>query len=240
MEIRVFYAGDSTVKENDYSSFPQTGMGQALGLFLNKNVRVVNCAQNGRSTKSFIEEGRLESIDKAIQTGDFLFIQFGHNDEKADEARHTEAFGSYQENLAKFVEVARKHSAHPLLITSIYRRKFQEDGIHLVDKTHLDYPEACIDLAKKLEVPVIDLNSLTKAAIEAMGAEASKEWFLHVPAGKYDHFPNGKEDDSHLRYEGAYSFCKLLVDEIKKIGGVYADILLDGETDGEDPALLID
>lgn len=240
MEIRVFYAGDSTVKENNYSSFPQTGMGQALNLFVNKNVRVINCAQNGRSTKSFIEEGRLESIEKAIQPGDYLFIQFGHNDEKTDEARHTDAYGSYQDNLMKFVEVARNHGAHPLLITSIYRRKFQDDGIHLVDRTHLDYPDACIELANRINVPVVDLNSLTKAAIEAIGDEASKEWFLHVPAGKYDNFPNGKEDDSHLRYEGAYRFCRILVEEIKKIGGVYADILLDGDADGEDPALLID
>lgn len=240
MEIRLFYAGDSTVKENNYSSFPQTGMGQALGLFLNKNVRIVNCAQNGRSTRSFIDEGRLENIEKAIQKGDYLFIQFGHNDEKADEARHTEPYGSYQENLTKFVEVARTHGAHPLLITPISRRKFQEDGIHIVENNHLEYPAACMDIAAKLGVPVIDMNSLTIAALEAIGDEASKEWYLHVPAGKYDNFPNGKEDDSHLRYEGAYRYCKILVEELKKIGGVYADILLDGAAEGEDPALLID
>lgn len=240
METRIFYAGDSTVKENNYTSFPQTGMGQALGLFLKKNVRIINCAQNGRSTRSFIDEGRLESIDKTIQQGDYLFIQFGHNDEKQDVARHTDAFGSYQDNLKKFVDVARSHGAYPLLITSIYRRKFREDKVHLVDRTHLDYPDACIELGKRLDVPVVDLNSLTKTAIEAAGYEASKEWFLHVPAGKYDNFPEGKEDDSHLRYEGAFRFCRILADEIRKIGGVYGEILLDDSADGEDPALLID
>ncbi len=240
METKIYYAGDSTVKENNYSSFPQTGMGQAFSLFLKRNIRLVNCAQNGRSTKSFIEEGRLASIEKSIEPGDYLFIQFGHNDEKPDAARHTDAYGSYQENLKKFVDVARNKGAYPLLITSVYRRKFQADRIHLEERTHLDYPDACIALAQKLQVPVVDLNTLTKEAIEKAGYEASKEWFLHVPAGKYDHFPDGKEDDSHLRYEGAYRFARILAEEIAKIGGVYADILLENDADGEDPALLID
>lgn len=240
MEVKIYYAGDSTVKENNFSSFPQTGMGQAFTLFIKKNVRMVNCAQNGRSTKSFIDEGRLSSIEKSICAGDYLFIQFGHNDEKPDEARHTDAFGSYQENLKKFVDVARSKGAYPLLITPIYRRLFQENKKYLQEKTHKDYPLACIELAKRLNVPVVDMTTLTKNAIEAAGYEASKEWFMHVPVGKYDHFPNGKEDDSHLRYEGAFRFSKILADEIAKIGGVYADILLEGDADGEDPALLID
>ena len=240
MEVKVFYAGDSTVKENNHTSFPQTGMGQAFSLFLRKDIRLVNCAQNGRSTKSFIDEGRLESIEKSIGEGDYLLIQFGHNDEKPDEARHTDAYGDYQENLKKFVDVARDKGAYPLLITSIYRRLFQEDKVHLVDRTHLDYPDACMALAKELDVPVVDLNSITKAMIEDAGFEASKEWFLHVPAGKYDNFPDGKEDNSHLRYEGAYRFARALAEEIAKIGGIYGQMLLEGDGDGEDPALLID
>ena len=133
MDTKIFWAGDSTVKQNNYTSFPQTGIGQAFALFIKQSIRIENYAQNGRSTRSFIAEGRLDAIDKRIGEGDFLFIQFGHNDEKKqDPSRYTESFGSYQENLLKFIDVARKHGAHPVLITPLYRRKFNEDGRTLV------------------------------------------------------------------------------------------------------------
>lgn len=240
MASRVFWAGDSTVKQNYYMSFPQTGIGQAFPLYLQKKIKVENYAENGRSTKSFIDEKRLEYIDRDISTGDFLFIQFGHNDEKPDEARYTEPYGSYQENLKKMIDVARKHGAYPLLITPLYRRLFNEDGKTLIENTHLNYPQAMIDLGKELDVPVVDLCKLSKAKIEEAGQELTKEWFIHVPAGKYPNFPEGKEDNTHLKYEGAYIFAGIIAEEIRKIGGVYASILVDPESDLEDPALLVD
>lgn len=240
MAARIFWAGDSTVKQNYYMSFPQTGIGQAYGLFLKKNIKIENYAENGRSTKSFIDEGRLSYIDREIKEGDFLYIQFGHNDEKADEARHTDSFGEYQENLKKFVEVARRHKAYPLFITSLYRRLFNEDKKTLVSNTHLDYPDAMIALGCELDVPVVDLCSLSKAAIEDAGFEVTKKWFLHVPSGIYPNFPDGKEDNSHLQYEGAYRFSKIIAEEVAKIGGVYAEVLVDPNADLEDPGLLVD
>jgi len=240
MEKRIFWAGDSTVKQNDYTCFPQTGMGQAFGLFTKRNVRIENYAQNGRSTRSFIDEGRLAAIDRNINKGDFLFIQFGHNDEKPDEARHTDAFKDYQENLAKFIDVAKKHNAHPVLITPLYRRSFNEDGKTLVEKTHLDYPQAMIQLGGKLGVPVIDLCTKSKELIEKAGTEVSKEWFIHVPAGKYPNFPDGKEDNSHLKYEGAYMFCMIVAKELEQLGDIYNELLLNSDEDSENPELLID
>lgn len=240
MATRIFWAGDSTVKQNYYMSFPQTGIGQAYGLFLKKNIKIENFAENGRSTKSFIDEGRLDYIDKAIKEGDFLYIQFGHNDEKPDEARHTDSFTSYQDNLRKFVEVARRHKAYPLFITSLYRRLFNDDKKTLVEGTHKDYPQAMIALAGELNVPVVDLCSLSRKKIEEAGYETTKQWFLHVPAGVYPNFPDGKEDNSHLKYEGAYVFSHIIADEVKKIGGVYADVLVNPDENLEDPALLID
>lgn len=240
MSVKIFWAGDSTVKQNYYMSFPQTGIGQAYGLFLKRSVKIENFAENGRSTKSFIDEGRLEYIDREIRKGDFLYIQFGHNDEKPDEARHTESFGSYQDNLRRFVDVARKHEAYPLLITPLYRRLFQDDKKTLKEKVHLDYPEAMIALAKELDVPVVDLCALSKAKIEEAGYETTKKWYLHVPAGIYPNFPDGKEDNSHLQYEGAYRFSSIIAEEVAKIGGVYAEVLVDPNADLEDPALLID
>lgn len=240
MAFKIFWAGDSTVKQNTYMSFPQTGIGQAYGLFLKKTVKIENYAENGRSTKSFIDEGILDEIDKEIGKGDFLYIQFGHNDEKEDEARHTDSFGSYQDNLRKFVEVARKHEAYPLFITSLYRRHFNEDKKTLKDKVHLDYPDAMIALAQEIQVPIIDLCALSKAKIEEAGYETSKRWFLHVPPSVYPHFPDGKEDNSHLQYEGAYVFSSIIASEVAKIGGVYAQVLLDPDVTLEDPLLLVD
>ena len=241
MDTKIFWAGDSTVKQNNYTSFPQTGIGQAFALFIKQSIRIENYAQNGRSTRSFIAEGRLDAIDKRIGEGDFLFIQFGHNDEKKqDPSRYTESFGSYQENLLKFIDVARKHGAHPVLITPLYRRKFNEDGRTLVECTHLDYPEAMIELGKRENVPVIDLCTSSKALIEQFGEKATRKWFMHVEPGIYPHFPDGKEDDTHLQYEGAYRFSQLIAEDMKKLGGVYADLFIDPDSDYEDPAMLID
>jgi len=240
MENRIFWAGDSTVKQNDYTCFPQTGMGQAFALFIKRNVRIENYAQNGRSTKSFIAEGRLAAIDRKIKEGDFLFIQFGHNDEKLDKDRHTDAFKDYQENLIKFIDVAKKHGANPVLITPLYRRLFNEDGKTLVPNTHLEYPQAMIQLGEKLNVAVIDLCLKSKALIEEVGDEVSKEWFNYVPAGKYPNFPEGKEDNSHLRYEGAYRFCMIVAEELKQLGDIYKELLLNPDEDSENPELLID
>lgn len=240
MAVRIFWAGDSTVKQNFYMSFPQTGIGQAFALYTKKNIKIENYAENGRSTKSFIDEKRLEYIERDIKEGDFLFIQFGHNDEKADEERHTDAYGSYQSNLKKMIGVARTHGAYPLLITPLYRRLFLEDGRTLVENTHQNYPQAMIDLGKELNVPVVDLCTLSKAKIEEAGPERTKEWFIHVPAGKYPNFPNGKEDNTHLKYEGAYIFAGIIAEEIQKIGGIYAELLVDPQSDLEDPALLVD
>lgn len=239
--MKIFWAGDSTVKQNNYTSFPQTGIGQAFERYVKQSVHIENYAQNGRSTKSFIDEGRLERIDRRIGKGDLLFIQFGHNDEKIqDKARYTTSFGTYQENLLKFINVARSHDAHPLLITPLYRRKFSEDGKTLVEGTHQDYPEAMMALGRRENVPVIDLCTLSKKMIEQYGDETTKHWFMHVPAGVYTYCPEGKKDDTHLQYEGAFRFAGIIAEELKKLRGVYADILIEADSDYEDPALLID
>lgn len=239
--MQIYWAGDSTVKQNNFTSFPQTGIGQAFERFVKQSIHIENYAQNGRSTKSFIDEGRLERIEKRIGEGDFLFVQFGHNDEKSqDPLRYTTAFGTYQENLLKFINVAREKSAHPVMVTPLYRRLFCEDGKTLVEGTHKDYPDAMIELGKKENVPVIDLCTLSRQLIEQYGDEATKTWFMHVPAGKYEYCPDGKADNTHLQYEGAFRFAAIIADELRKLGGIYADLLIEPDSDYEDPALLID
>ena len=124
----IFWAGDSTVKQNGIATYPQTGMGQVFDRYTAPfQVLIDNCAENGHSTKSFIDEGRLDDIDARIREGDFLFIQFGHNDEKVNEpSRNTDPEGAFRENLARFARVARKHAATPVLITPLTRFNYRD------------------------------------------------------------------------------------------------------------------
>lgn len=226
MPARIFYAADSTVAQNTVFSYPQSGIGQALPLYLKREHMVHNHAVNGRSTKSFIDQERLTAICNELSEGDFLFIQFGHNDEKQeDPARYCAPFGDYQANLEIFAHAALSKKAHPVFITPLYRRKFDENGV-LAEKNHGDYPEAMKQLGARLNVPVIDLCELSRRLLAETGDEGSKKWFMNFPAGLYENYPDGKDDNTHLRYEGAVVFAGLIAEELKKLGGIYADLLL--------------
>lgn len=223
---RIYYAADSIVAQKNIFTYPETGIGQMLPLYLKRTVRIQNHAENGRSTKSFIDESRLAAIYNDIREGDFLFIQFGHNDEKqADPNRYTEAYGDYQVNLEKFINVARNRNAYPVLVTPLCRRHFNESGV--LEDTHGEYPEAMRQLANRLEVPLIDLCTLSFDAVANAGDEASKKWFMNFSAGEYPNYPEGKEDNTHLRPEGAMFFAGIIAEELKKLGGIYADLLIE-------------
>ena len=223
---KIFYIGDSTVQFNKIDTYPQTGMSQVLPIFTAEGITVCPHAKNGRSTKSFLDEGRFRPVQQEMGEGDFLFIQFGHNDEKqADPNRYTEAYGDYQVNLEKFVNVARNRKAYPVLITPLCRRQFDESGV--LQDTHGEYPEAMRQVAKRLDVPLIDLCTLSFDIVAKSGNEESKKWFMNFPAGLYPNFPDGKEDNSHLRPEGAMYFAGIIANELKKLGGIYEDLLLE-------------
>ena len=222
----VFWAGDSTVQYNDITTFPQTGIGQVFHLFLKPEVAVENYAKNGRSTKSFIDESRLSVIYDRISEGDFLFIQFGHNDEKkADPERYTEPFGAYMENLEKFVNAARDKKAWPVLITPLERRCFVDEH-HLGAGEHGDYVEAVKRTAEKLNVPYIDLYSMSRAEMEKAGAEKTKDWYMHLPEGVYPYHMEGLEDNTHLKYLGAVVYGGCIARGLKELGGIYSDLLV--------------
>lgn len=222
----IYWASDSTVQFNSYKTYPQTGMGQVLPMFVDPdNVVVKNCAINGRSTKSFIDESRLASIYDQITEGDFLFVQFGHNDEKIeDPLRYTAPEGEFKVNLEKFVNVARDKKAYPVFISPLTRRCFKEDGT-LEEGYHKPYVEAMKELASKLEVPVVDLYSMSRQAIAEAGVEKTKEWYMHLPEGVYFYHPEGLADNTHLKYEGAIKFCSLIARGLKELGGRYEKLL---------------
>lgn len=229
MEIRIFWAGDSTVAQNYYLTYPQTGIGQAMGLFLRPGVVVRNHAVNGRSTKSFIDESRLAAIYDEIEAGDYLFIQFGHNDEKReDPTRFTESFGEFMENLERYVNVARNKGANPVFITPLYRRLFSEDGT-LNEKVHLDYPEAMKESGRRLNVPVIDLCSMSEELLKKTPASVSEKWFMNLEPGKYPSCEEGKVDNTHLTWHGAVIFAELVAEGLKALGGDYEGLLLEPE-----------
>lgn len=225
MSVNIFYAGDSTVAQNNSKTYPQTGIGQTLPLYLKQLVTIHNHAINGRSTKSFIDESRLAAIYNELRAGDFLLIQFGHNDEKVqDETRYTSPFGEYQENLEKFINVARNRNAYPVLITPLCRRLFDSDGT-LSAHTHGDYPAAMKELGARLQVPVIDLCEKSRQLLSMTGEEHSRRWFMNLPAGEYRNYPEGKTDNTHLCYEGAMVFAGLVAEGLQELGGIYADLL---------------
>lgn len=228
MGTRIFWAGDSTVAQNTYLTYPQTGIGQALGLYLKPEIQVCNHAVNGRSTKSFIDESRLAAIYNVITAGDYLFIQFGHNDEKREDlSRFTESFGEFMENLERYVNAARNKGAIPVFITPLCRRLFTEDGT--LKDTHLDYPEAMKETGKRLHVPVIDLCSSSRELIAKTPQNVSEKWFMNLQPGEYPSCPEGKMDNTHLTYGGAVVFAELVAEGLKSLGGRYEELLLEPE-----------
>lgn len=222
----IFWAGDSTVQYNDITTYPQTGIGQVIHLFLKPEIKVSNHAKNGRSTKSFIDESRMVPIYDKITEGDFLFIQFGHNDEKInDPTRYTEPDGEYKVNLGKFINVARNKKAYPVLITPLERRCFAEEH-KLGAGEHLAYVNAMKQIAVDLNVPLIDLYTMSRAEMEKAGATKTTEWYMHLPEGAYENYKEGKTDNTHLKYAGAVTYAGCIARGLKELGGIYADLLL--------------
>jgi lysophospholipase L1-like esterase len=205
-KITIYTIGDSTMADKKPDVYPETGWCQVLNSFLDESVTISNHAVNGRSTKSFINENRWQVVLDSLKRGDFVFIQFGHNDEKEyDSSRYTTPFGTFSENLKRFVSDARGKGATPVLFTSIVRRKFDENGKLI--KTHGDYPDATRQVAKDMNVYLIDLEKLTEDWINSVGDEPSKEFFLWTAPN--EKFPAGRKDDTHLSDKGAREVARL-------------------------------
>ncbi len=209
-KFTVWTIGDSTMANKKVEVAPETGWCQAFPNFVSANVEVKNRAINGLSTKSFISEKRWQWVLDSLKAGDYVFIQFGHNDQKIqDTTRYTEPFTSYRKNLEKFVRETREKGATPILFTSIVRRKF-ENG--LLTDTHGNYPVVTRMVAADLNVPLIDLQMLTAGAVTAVGEEESKKIYLWTaPTEK---FPEGTKDDTHLCTEGARLVAKLVAQQL--------------------------
>ena len=215
MKKKLFIAGDSTAAQKSGEAKPETGWGEKLSCFLSSEIEVRNYSQNGRSTESFITEKRLDQIIKEIGPGDFLLIQFGHNDQKIDTPIGTMPYGDYQENLARFVEVALAKNSFPLLLTSVTRRDNLPDG-RLNPKTLGDYPEAMIALGETLAVPVIDVYRLTQDYYGRLGMEETKKLHLHLAPGQHPNYPAGVADNTHFNDYGAHQIARIIAVAIRE------------------------
>ena len=208
--VTVHMIGDSTMSIKDPKDHPETGWGQALALLAKSPITVKNYAVNGRSTKSFVSEGRWAAAKEAFEPGDFLIIQFGHNDQKRkDPNRYTQPFGSYTENLSQFIQQARDAKVQPILATSIVRRKFTEAGV--LKDTHKDYLLAVRHLAKAQQVPLVDMEALTRQMVEAAGVEGSIAFYVHGAPGELPNYPGGVKDNTHLSEKGALDVAHLFI-----------------------------
>ena len=210
----LYLIGDSTMSDKkDPEKNPEHGWGQMLPELMSSEINIENHAVNGRSTRSFIAEARWDSVKNKLKSGDYVFIQFGHNDQKIkDSTRYTNPFTQYRANMEKFVEETREKGATPILFSSIVRRNFNEDGV-LVD-THGEYPLIVRMVAKDLEVPFIDLQLLSEQLEIAYGPKESKKLHLHLEAGEDAYVPEGRHDDTHLSEMGARIIATLALKEI--------------------------
>lgn len=210
----VFLLGDSTCAPKEDDTRPETGWGMYFENYINSSWSVRNLAMNGRSTKSFLEEGVFDQCLAELEAGDFVFIQFGHNDSKEDNERYTEPWSTFQGNLACMAESVHSKSATPVFLTPIARRKFFSDGTLL--QTHGEYPHAMLSLCQARGYACIDMNKTTFSLLEQMGREGSKELFLHLKAGEHPNYPEGISDDTHLNEKGARVVCSLIIALLKE------------------------
>lgn len=215
-KITVHTIGDSTMAiKPDPDKNPERGWVQVLPQYFNENVAIKNYAVNGRSTKSFRERGHWKPVLEALKPGDYLFIQFGHNDSKdTDPERYTNPQTAYRYNLIRYVEEARAKGAVPILFSSIARRKFNKEGV-LLD-AHGNYTLVARMVAGEMKVPFFDMQYLTENLETAYGVEGSKKLHLHYQPGEIPYYPEGKDDNTHLSELGANEISKLFVVELKR------------------------
>ena len=237
--VTVFMIGDSSMANKPLDKENQErGWGQMLPIYFEGPIKVDNHAVNGRSSKSFIDEGRWEKVREQIRPGDYVIIQFGHNDEKAKSPdRYTVPGSTFDANLKKFVSETREKGGTPILMNSIVRRNFPANGIAaaqtddrqktwkkglenypaegdtLVD-THGDYRIAPRNVAEEMGVAFVDMNALTHELVQGLGKDASKSLYMWLPVGVYEFAPNGRIDNTHLNVFGGIVVSRLAVNAL--------------------------
>lgn len=212
--IKVWLIGDSTMSDKEIRAYPETGWGMPFAHFFDSTVVVDNRAKNGRSTKTFIGEGRWDAVMKEIKAGDYAFIQFGHNDEVPTKGSYTPA-DQFEANLIRFIKDVRDAQATPVLITPVARRKFDPTG--KIEETHPIYAAIVRKVAAAQQVPLIDLDKESQVLLQQLGPENSKFLFDYLTPGEHPNYPQGREDDTHFNELGARKMAEIVLADIRSL-----------------------
>lgn len=212
----LYIAGDSTAALKGAEAKPMAGWGEYLQTHFSPEVIIYNRAINGRSTKSFLTEGRLADIERDFQPGDYLLIQFGHNDEKQeDPLRYTDPDNEYRHNLRLYIESARSRGGNPVLLTSVSRRRFTADGEP--DPLAVGaYPAAMRAVAEETGTPLLDIFAASQQLYRKLGIQGSQHLLMHLPPGQHPNYPDGVTDDTHFSTEGAKRIAALVAVAIRQ------------------------
>ncbi|CAM4158208.1 rhamnogalacturonan lyase family protein [Lederbergia lenta] len=232
----VYIVSDSTAQTFDPYWKPEAGWGQMLPKFFDEKVKINNHAIGGRSTKTFYNEGRLDTVLREIKPNDYLLIQFGHNDATVSVPDRYTPVEDYKEYLKTYVNGTRQRGAIPILITPVNRRDFNKD----TGKFNVSFPEykqAAEEVAKDLDVLLVDFNSLSREYFDQIGPEGTRSVFLHADPGIYEAYPNGIADDTHFQEYGAIQVAGILASAIAELNTPLANYVVDGGQAGEVPAI---
>lgn len=210
----VWLIGDSTMSIKEVKAYPETGWGMPFAHFFDAQVIVDNRAKNGRSTQSFIDEGRWQPVVDKLNEGDYVFIQFGHNDEVPTKKTYTTE-AQFKHNLARYVNESRAKKAIPVLITPVARRKFDANG--KIVSTHEVYSNIVRSVAKELNVPLVDLDKKSQALLQELGPDNSKFLYNYLQPGENPHYPEGRSDDTHFNELGARKMAEIVLAEIRNL-----------------------
>lgn len=211
--IKIFLAGDSTMSIKETKAYPETGWGMPFVYFWDSSVTVINQAKNGRSTRTFIDEGLWKSIYDEADEGDYVFIQFGHNDEVPTKKSYTTE-EEFRNNLKRYIKESRVRKSIPVLLTPVARRKFDSAG--QIEGTHDVYSQIVRDVATDEKVVLIDLDKKSQAMYQQFGVEYSKLLFLQLKPGEHPNYPDGKDDNTHFSELGARLIAQLILKEIRE------------------------
>ncbi|MBR2647538.1 MAG: rhamnogalacturonan acetylesterase [Sediminibacterium sp.] len=212
--ITIWLCGDSTMSVKETKAYPETGWGMPFVHFWDSTVTIKNLAKNGRSTKTFISEKLWQQFCDGAKPGDYVFIQFGHNDESKDKKERYSTPDTFKMNLVKMIDDARARKVNIILLTPVSRRKFDDAGNAL--QTHTEYSGYVREVATLKQVPFIDLDEISRRVYQDFGKENSKLLFLQLKPGEHPNYPEGKEDNTHFNEFGARKIAELILAEIRK------------------------
>ncbi|MBW4888300.1 rhamnogalacturonan acetylesterase [Mucilaginibacter sp. HMF5004] len=226
--IKVYLIGDSTVCLYTAKQFPINGWGMPFANYFDASVTIDNRARGGRSTRTFLEENLWKPVADSLKAGDYVFMQFGHNDEAKEPqfaARYTPV-PDYKKNLIKFITETRAKNAIPILVTPVGRRSFDKDGN--IKETHIEYSKAVFEVGDEYKVPVIDLDKRSRELYQKMGPDRSKLLFMELDSAEHPNYPLGRHDNTHFTEFGARKLAEIVLNELKAQRIELADRIVKG------------